>query len=167
MRQGQQVRRLRTFVLAVGMAVLMGCGGSTPPPSPPTTQTTISALGRLYGEYASRHDGVGPADEANFRSFLESLPEPQRKSSGLEDLSVALVSPRDGAAYVILYGIEPRKTSVPDGQPNTPSTAGKTGLRGQPIVIHEQTGQNGKRFVATAFGTLDELSEADFAQAIP
>lgn len=42
----------------------------------------------------------------------------------MEDLATALVSPRDGAAYVILYGIEPRQSSPADGQPNVPAAAG-------------------------------------------
>lgn len=167
MKRTNRVAVTRKLTTLLTLAVLLGCGGGTPPPSPPTQQTTISTLGRLYGEYAARHDGIGPADEAAFRSFLESLPQPQRKSSGLEDLATALVSPRDGAAYVILYGIEPRQSSPADGQPNVPAAAGKSGLRGQPIVIHEQTGENGARLVATAFGSTGELSEAEFAKAVP
>jgi|GEM_PF-2348914 hypothetical protein len=149
------------------LVLLIGCGGGTPPPSPPTTQTKISSLGRLYGEYAARHDGVGPEDEASFRSFLESLPPPQRKSMGLENVAEALVSPRDGAPYVIIFGVEPRSGAA-NGQPGTPPSApGQSGLRGQAVVIHEQTGQDGKRLVATAFGSMDELAEAEFAKAVP
>ena len=90
------VKTACAFIVFVGVVVSGGCGGGTPPPSPPTPASTIASLGRLYGEYASRHDGVGPADEAAFRSFLESLPAAQKKSMGFEDLSQALTSPRDG-----------------------------------------------------------------------
>lgn len=168
--QGRQFfQRSWCGLCVVGCLVLLiGCGGGTPPPSPPTTQTKISSLGRLYGEYAARHDGVGPEDEASFRSFLESLPPPQRKSMGLENVAEALVSPRDGAPYVIIFGVEPRSGAAANGQPGTPPSApGQSGLRGQAVVIHEQTGQDGKRLVATAFGSMDELAEAEFAKAVP
>lgn len=158
-------------VCLVGMVILVasGCGGGTPPPSPPTPETTITTLGRLYGEYAARHDGVGPADAAAFRSFLESLPESQRKGMGVEDVEAALVSPRDGQPYVILGCINPREPGdgppqAAGGQPGKPQ---QSGLQGQTVVIHEQTGQDGKRLVATGFGTSAELDAAAFAKAVP
>jgi len=158
-------------VCLVGMVILAisGCGGGTPPPSPPTPETTITTLGRLYGEYAARHDGVGPADEAAFRSFLESLPEAQRKGMGVEDVAAALVSPRDGQPYVILGSVDTREAG--DGTPQAgggqPGAPQQSGLQGQPVVIHEQTGQDGKRLVVTGFGTSAELDAAAFAKAVP
>lgn len=158
-------------VCLVGMLVLAasGCGGGTPPPSPPTPQTTIAVLGRLYGGYASQHDGVGPADEAAFRSFLESLPAAQRKGMGVEDVAEALVSPRDGQPYVILGGIDTRQAvdATPQAGSGQPGAPQQSGLQGQPVVIHEQTGQDGKRLVATGFGTSAELDAAAFAKAVP
>lgn len=146
-----------------------GCGRGTPPPSPPTPETTIAVLGRLYGGYASQHDGVGPADEAAFRAFLESLPDAQRKGMGVEDVAAALVSPRDGQPYVILGGIDSREpvAATPQAGVGQPVGPQQKGLLGQPVVIHEQTGQDGKRLVATGFGTSAELDAAAFAKAVP
>ena len=169
-RSRQQVlqRTAASMVLASIVLLVVGCGGGTPPASPPTTETKISALGRLYGEYAARHNGVGPEDEAAFRSFLESLPAPQRKAMGIDDVAAALLSPRDGAPYVIVFGVDPTAPPVIEGQPNgAPAIPGQGGLRGQAVVIHEQTGQDGKRLVATASGSMDELGAAEFAKAVP
>lgn len=159
----------RVCLGAIVLLTIAGCGGGTPPPSPPTQETTITALGRLYGEYAARHDGLGPTDEAAFRSFLESLPEAQRKGMGVEDVAAALVSPRDGQPYVILGGIDTREavSTTPQtgvGQPGGPQ---QTGLQGQPVVMYEQTGQDGLRLVVTSSGTSAELDAAAFAKAVP
>lgn len=156
-------------LMAAVLLATAGCGGGTPPPSPPTPETTITTLGRLYGEYAARHDGVGPADAAAFRSFLESLPEAQRKGMGVEDLAAALVSPRDGKPYVILGGIDARQAvdTTPQAGGGQPGAPQQSGLQGQTVVIHEQTGQDGQRLVATGFGTSAELDAAAFAKAVP
>ena len=163
------VKTACAFIVFAGVVVCGGCGGGTPPPSPPTPASTIASLGRLYGEYASRHDGVGPADEAAFRSFLESLPAAQKKSMGVEDLSQALTSPRDGQPYEIVYGVAPAEAfeSAPGASPNPAAGPKKSGLQGQPVVIYEQAGKDGLRLVATGFGTSAELGEKEFADAVP
>ena len=159
----------RVCLGAIVLLTIAGCGSGTPPPSPPTPETTIAVLGRLYGGYASQHDGVGPADEAVFRSFLESLPAAQRKGMGVEDVAKALVSPRDGQPYVILGGIDTREAvdATPQAGGVQPGAPQQSGLQGQPVVIHEQTGQDGRRLVATGFGTSAELDAAAFAKAVP
>ena len=87
---------------------------------------------------------------------------------GIDDVAAALLSPRDGAPYVIVFGVDPTKSPVIEGQPNgAPAIPGQGGLRGQTVVIHEQTGQDGKRLVATAFGSMDELGATEFAKAVP
>jgi hypothetical protein len=160
---------VRAACLVAAFGMIGGCGRSTPPPSPPTPATSIASLGRMYGEYASRHDGVGPADEGAFRSFLESLPAAQKKSMGFDDLSQALTSPRDGQPYVIVYGVSPAEPfeSAVGGTPNPAAPPQGAGLQGQPLVVYEQVGQNGLRLVATGFGTSAELTEQAFAEAVP
>ena len=156
------------WLSAMVLVGVFGCGGGTPPPSPPTPQTTITALGRLYGEYAAQHDGLGPEDAAEFRAFLEALPAAQRRGMGIDDVATALVSPRDSQPYVILPGVNTREAvaTTPQagvGQPGAPQSSG---LRGQPVVIHEHTGLDGQRLVATSFGTAGELDATEFAKAV-
>jgi hypothetical protein len=40
-------------------------------------------------------------------------------------------------------------------------------LHGQPVVIYEQVGKDGKRLVANATGAMAELSEAEFKRIVP
>ena len=137
----------------VAIVLVVGCGEG-PPPAASTAESSISALARLYGEYASRHQDVGPPDEAAFRGFIASLPEEQRRALGLSDLDQALISPRDGQPFEIRYGLSPRQ--MLDGR----------GLRNQAIVIHERQGVAGRRWIATGTGITVEVSEEEFARAM-
>ena len=132
---------------------LSGCGSRGRPPAETTATLRLGVLARLYGEYAASHQGKGPADEAAFKAYLKGLPREQIKASGLADLEAAFVSPRDGKPYVVVYGI------------STAPRAG--GLQGQPVVMYEQAGKEGKRLVANAAGATAELSENEFRKMVP
>jgi len=140
-------------VSCVAIVLMAGCGESAAPKMV-SVESSISGLARLYGEYASRHQQVGPPDEATFRSFIESLPAPQREAMGLGQWEQARISPRDNQPYEIRYGLRPLQ--VQQGR----------GWNGQAIVIHERQGAGGRRWVATGMGATAELTEDEFARAI-
>jgi len=148
------VRSLLLGGVMTGIALLTA--GCSPPTVPVDSlqDIGIATIGRLYGEYATRHDGVGPADAATFRAFLSELPAAQREAMGLTDLDSALTSKRDGLSFTILYGVDTRRQL----------TSG--GLQRIPIVVHESQGRDGKRLIATGFGTTRDVAPAEFDVAL-
>lgn len=109
----------------------------------------MKILGLLYGQYSGQHRGQPPANEAQFKQFIEKN-DAFLKQRQL-DLASVFVSERDGKPYVVLYG--PPK--------------GPYDLIGQPVVAYEQDGVNGKRFVANTMGAVEEVDEARFHHLVP
>ena len=101
-----------------------------------------------------QHSGQGPEDEAQFRAFLQGLPEAQREAMKLNDIDAFLTSPRDSQKYTIVYGID------------TLELASGQGLSGYAVVAYEAQGRNGKRLVANSFGGTADLGPAEFAEAV-
>ncbi|HRE99598.1 MAG TPA: hypothetical protein PLI18_03710 [Pirellulaceae bacterium] len=145
-------RMLGVVGLLVLPALLTGCGSDGPPDT--VQDSSIAALARLYGEYASRHSGRGPADEPTFRGFIDSLPEAQRKGMGLDDPAKAFTSPRDGQSLVIVWNVETERLSR------------SSGLSGYPVVVHESVGRDGRRVIANGFGATAEVDAAGFDAAM-
>jgi hypothetical protein len=140
---------------ALGLALTMvGCTGGQKQ-SQQREESGLKTLAILYMQFSSRHRGAGPANEAEFKKFIQGLPETQRTAMGVKDVEKLFVSDRDGKPYVILYGA---KASAAPG-PKGPSAA--------PVVGYEQTGSGGRRFVASALGAVEELDEAAFKQRVP
>ncbi len=106
-------------------------------------------------QFSSQHQGKGPADETQFKAFIEKLSESQRKSFNIKDVNTLFVSGRDGKPYVILYG----------GKKNAaPSPKGPSGAQ---VIGYEQVGSGGRRYVASALGAVEEVDEATFKQRVP
>ncbi len=142
-----QYPRSGMLCLFIGLAAhLPGCGSTAPPPPQDPPDSSITVLARLYGEFAMRHQGRGPANESEFQQFLEQLPEAQKKAMGVQDLDVLFRSPRDQQPYVVIYGI---RQVLPAADVN--------GILGKPIVIHERNGIDGVMFAANALGAAEQL----------
>jgi len=60
------------------------------------------------------------------------------------------VSSRYKKPYMVIYG----------------PTSGE-GPAGQPVIAYEQEGMNGKRFVASKMGAVEEVDEARFRKMVP
>ncbi len=97
------------------------------------------------------HRGESPANEAGFKHFIQSLPPEQLAAMKATDADKLFTSARDHEPYVIVYG-------KPNGPP---------GPAGAPVIAYEHTGIEGKRFVASSMGAVEEVDEAHFRQLVP
>jgi hypothetical protein len=131
----------------LSMSLLLGCGGSR---TPPVEEVSIKALTILYGRFFQSHQGKPPADEAEFRAFVETVSAEDIAELGAKDLSKLWTSVRDGQPYVVTYG-------------NLTNPQGPAG----PVVIYEKIGSGGKRFVGTSLGNVEEVDEARFRELVP
>jgi len=141
--------------IGVATALLLAGCSRTTQKAQAREESHLKKLAVLYMQYAAQHRGQGPASEAEFKSFVRSLPEAQRKSLGIEDVDALFISERDGKPYVIVYGVKGAAAPGPGG-------AGAA-----PVIGYEQVGQGGSRYVANSLGALELLDEAAFRQRVP
>jgi len=121
---------------------VLGCGsrkGTTDPPA----KVRLEKLFAYYQEY-TRQNHKPPPNEQAFKDFLSSLPAEEKAIAHLDDVDRFLISPRDHEKYVIRYG-------------QVIAVGGATRA-----VAWEQTGVQGKRFVALSVGYVQECDEATF-----
>ncbi len=142
-------------VLAVGciavVAGVSGCGGSAE--SREREQSNIKPLAVLYGQFLSTNRGQPPATEQQFKDYVKSRGPDLSDSYGVASVDELFVSSRDGKPYVIRSGAEAQQ--------------GEPGPDGSRVVIYEAEGVDGKRYVATAMGAVEEVDEARFKQLVP
>jgi len=136
-------------IIALLLALPLGC--TTRTESQDREQSNLKPLAVFYGRFMSQHRGQPPADEAEFKEFIRSLPSDQLASFGVTDPESLFVSSRDGQPYVIIYG-------QPSGPP---------GPAGAPVIAYEQAGVGGKRFVASSMAAIEEVDEARFKELVP
>jgi hypothetical protein len=74
----------------------------------------------------------------------------ERNAVPREEVEKMLVSPRDNQPYIIRWGM---RTYAPGGEP--------------PIIMMEQTGADGTRYVANARPEILQLSDEEFKQRVP
>ena len=139
------------LILGVVLACL-GCGGSGSEASRAREESGLKPLAIFYGRFVPQHQGQPPKDEAEFKAYLKeprNLEELQ-KIFNVPDVDAMFVSSRDKKPYMVIYG----------------PTSGE-GPAGQPVVAYEQEGMNGKRFVASKMGAVEEVDEARFRKMVP
>ncbi len=141
-----------SFYLALGCVLLLGCSAHDEGQS--TEESNLKSLAIFYGQYTGEHQGQGPASEAEFKKYVESLNSEALSSFGITDPSSIFISSRDKKPYVVIYGAG---GGIPDG------TGGDAG----PVIAYEQEGVGGKRFIATSLGMIEEVDEARFKQLVP
>jgi hypothetical protein len=148
------VQRLRQFGLVLGifflaMGCFSGCGGSAAQKA--EEASTLKPLMVLYGRYVGQHQGKPPANEAEFRKYVEAQGPQDLANLGVTEPAKLWVSSRDNQPYVILYG----------------DVTGPPGPAGKPVVAYEAKGVGGKRYVASSLGAVDEVDEARFRELVP
>lgn len=136
------------FLFCISLA-LLGCGGPTH--TPPQEQATLKPLALLYGYYIRDHRGQPPANEDEFRQFVEKQPAETLAQIGAKEPNQIWISPRDGQPYVILYG----------------KVSGPPGPAGAPVVAYEKVGSGGKRMVVSSLGAFEEVTEERFRELVP
>jgi hypothetical protein len=130
------------------LATTCGC---TPPAAVEQQGSTLKPLAILYGRFLAQHRGQPPANEAEFRTFVDKEAPSLLEQFAVKDVPSLFVSARDNQPYVILYG---RLTGPP-------------GPAGQPVFAYEKAGVGGKRMVATSLGAVEEVDEAKFKELVP
>jgi hypothetical protein len=90
-------------------AVLVGCSRRTDPDSAiaSVNATNIQRLANLYFTYQSQHEWRGPANEAEFKSFLRGYNPHKLTRIGVDpnSLDTLFTSERDGQPFKIRYGV--------------------------------------------------------------
>lgn len=142
------LRLYRGLAAAALAACFSGCIDSSQQAAQQTSN--IKPLAVLYGRYVNMHQGQPPPNEAEFRTFLAGE-SAMLQQLGVSDAAGLFTSSRDGQPYVIRYG-------PADGPP---------GPGGLPVIIYEQTGVEGKRYVASSLGAIEEVDESKFAEYVP
>jgi len=141
------------MVALVASLGVLGCGDGARRQAQEFSQSNLRPLAILYGQFVGQHRGQPPKSEAEFRAFIKSLkPEQLAALAGGRDADSLFVSTRDQKPYVVIYGR---------------AATGPPGPAGAPVVVYEQEGRGGKRFVANSLGAVEELDEATFKQRVP
>jgi hypothetical protein len=124
-----------------------GCGDGQRPQS--ESERNLQALAVMYGRFISQNRGMGPPNEAEFKKYIRSRPSTDLESFKIDPAAVdqIFISPRDQQPYGIAWGIRPGAPG-PDGM--------------MPMIIWEQTGEGGKRYVADSLGKIEEIDDTTF-----
>jgi hypothetical protein len=106
------------------------------------TQQQLILIGAAYQQYTYAKESP-PSKPEDLKQNIQEL--------GGND--AVWISTRDGQPFVIVWNLDLR-------QPPTWASPNST-----PVLAYEKTGKNGKRFVRTVMGSVEELSEQEFAAA--
>jgi hypothetical protein len=140
-----------TALCVVGLACTTATGCGSQKKSLARQQSGLKKLAIVYGRFLSQHRGKPPANEAEFKTYVQSFSPANLTSFGIDDSNRVFISNRDNKPYVIIYG-----------QPKGPPGPG-----GSPVIAYEQQGEAGMRWVASALGAVEEVDEARFRQLVP
>ncbi|BBO35916.1 hypothetical protein [Lacipirellula parvula] len=136
--------RLCLASLAIGVATLAGCGGSSGG-GKVKEHAHARAITSLYFSATSALGGP-PANEAAFKEQIANV-KPDLSILDVGSIDELFVSDRDGQPLVINYG---------------PAAKANGG-----VVVYEQTGKDGIRFVGNTSGQVQEADAALFAKLVP
>ena len=135
-------------ILLLAVMFLSGCGGGPDPDKmfAENFDTKIKKLAVLYSTFQTRNSWTGPADDAEFRKYIDSVSE---KRLGRLDITKSEIdglfqSERDGQPYRIRWGM-----------------VGGNGVPPKPILFEAQ-GFEGKYLVGFTNGTSQEFSKEDY-----
>ena len=136
--------RVGRLVLLVAIAAgLTGCSSSEVVTT--TDDAHIKQVAVLYGQFIGMNKGKPPADEKAFKTFVQQNLTARQSTDTVETV---LTSPRDKQPYVLRYGV-------------------LAGTDKPAVVVYEQTGKNGKRFVGLSHGGTEEVDDKKFKELVP
>lgn len=124
--------------VALLFPLLTGCRQQEEPRQPPLVEVRIRQLNSLYNAFGAIHHKK-PANMEELRGWAKKLSKTKLAELRVDDVDEVLISPRDNQPYVVV-----------NGGPAGPWM----------VVLHEKTGQDGKRYVMTAMGSALELDDA-------
>lgn len=139
--------------IAVGLLLMLATSCSQPSRGNPIVEARLGRLGLCYGLYAGSHEGKPPNHIDQLREYVERSTSPEQLSALNVDRAAELfVSPRDGQPYKMIA--LPRLPPPVGGQP-------------PPVVLYEEQGEQGKRYVAYLGGGVEEVDADKFKQLVP
>jgi hypothetical protein len=143
----------RVVVLAILLfAGFTGCSSHDPAKatSDPLAKVRLDRIIKFYTTYTAEKKKP-PANEQVLKDFIRTRPQDEKTAAGIvgDDVDSLFVSPRDGQKYHIEYGTLARPT-------------GKNRA-----FAWEETGQDGKRYVALTMGYVQEYGEEAFEHYKP
>ena len=95
--------------------------------------------------YASGNGGNPPANETQFKSFIQQQGLEHFEAFGITTIDDLFTSPRDGQPYVVVYG----GRKMPD------------------IVAYERIGGETGRWIVSSMAVVAEVDEATFRNMVP
>jgi hypothetical protein len=132
------------------LLVLAGCGSPTASQISDAENSHIRWLLKVRTHALSQ--GKAPKNQDDYKRHIESLDPAMRdrvmKGAKISSVDELFKSERDGQPYVIFYGRPPAGAN-PD------------------VVGYEQTGVDGKRYVAFGLGVVEEVDEQRFNELVP
>ena len=134
-------------VLLFVVMFLFGCGGPNPDKMfAESFDTKIKKLAVLYSTFQARNRWTGPADDAEFRNYIDNVNETRLGRLGItkSQLDSLFQSERDNKPYRIRWGM-----------------SGGNGVPPKPILF-EAEGLDGKYMVGFTNGTSQEFSKEDY-----
>ncbi|MCI0333491.1 MAG: hypothetical protein L0228_09740 [Planctomycetes bacterium] len=139
--------RLTALAVAGALVGLSGCSSHVETKRALTAETSnLKPLSILYGQYTSRNENRAPANEADFKKFIQTSGQWMLEQFKT-DIDTLFVSSRDGQPYVVFY------------RDNPPPASG--------IVAYERVGVGGERLVAQPFGGVEAVDDARFRELVP
>jgi hypothetical protein len=131
------------YLLLSLMVFTIGLGCSQPTVVEKTidpTQQQLILIGAAYQQYTHTKEAP-PSKQEDLKQQIAEL--------GGNDST--WISTRDGQSFVVVWNLDLRQ----------PPTWAKS----TPVLAYEKVGKNGKRLVRTVMGSVEELSEQEFAAA--
>lgn len=117
-------------------------------------QSHIKSLAIMYCGYISQNQGRMPPNDQIFKQYVQAMIAKQSSDNKGPNAEEIFISERDQKPYVILFG-----RAAQSGPRNGPADL--------PVVIYEQDGVDGRRFVASSMGAIEEVDEEQFQRLVP
>jgi hypothetical protein len=128
------------------LCVLVGCHGAAKQ-ARQKEQSHLRALVTIFN-FAESKLGHRPANEAEFKTFIQANAQGIIGSLRLASVDELFVSERDGQPFIVLYGAPPKGEA-------------------RDVIAYEQNGVSGKRLVGYSIGAIAEMDEEQLAKLAP
>jgi hypothetical protein len=137
------------WTLALMLVSAIGCGGSGSSTSDLSLDDygNIRSVSAMYDLYMQEHRGKTPANEQDFRAFMQTKQDVFEKTG--RTIDAVLASPRTGEPLVFVYGKPPVRS------------------KSMSYIGYEKAPVDGKRLVIGTRGMYEELEEAEFKKIFP
>ena len=131
------------LLLGIGVWAFSGHGKPMTTTSDPEVKTRLEKLFKLYKSYVNENR-KGPANAQALKDYYAKLPAEEKAAYG-DNVDTLFVNPRDGAEYVVRYGV-------------------RVDSARSEALIWEKDGKDGNRYVALTMGYVALKPEDEFKE---